>query len=351
MKSSNYQIALHNLRYPLSVQAGDALSIKMLERVRILELKPVLAYLALLLLATGTAYATFPGRNGLITFQAQTDAGIQIFTVRPNGQGLQQITHMSGDAVAPDWSPDGRQIAFEHDAPDACSNVAIMNADGSGLVEFSSDPNVCEGDPSFTPDGSRIVFDRFDPAANDEAFWSMDRNGNDRQRIGPCCADPNVSPDGEKLSFLGFNGEPGGTALFTSSIDGSNVFQVTPYSFDVAVKQDWAPDGQHLVFTNNGDIPIPGVSANIATVHPDGTDQRFVTHYTGGDVNAFVGSYSPDGRWIVFRLNDHGLFGLFKIHPDGTHLTTILPLSSFRPRFIDWGARPSEAADEDEEGR
>ena len=309
-----------------------------------------LAGLLLLLLAVGTAYATFPGRNGLIAFQARTDAGVQIFTVRSNGKRLQQITHLSGDAVAPDWSPDGRQIVFEHDAPGGCgANVAIMNADGTGLIEFP-DPTVCQFDPSFAPDGSRIVFDRFDPATNDEAIWSMDRNGNDRQRIGLCCADPNVSPDGEKLSFLGFNGDPDGSALFTSDMNGGNVFQVTPYSFDVAVKQDWAPDGQHLVFTNDGDVLKPGVSANIATIHPDGTHLRFVTHYQGGDVSAFVGSYSPDGKWIVFRLNDHGLFGLFKIRPDGTHLTNIIPLSSFRPRFIDWGARPSEADEEDEDG-
>ena len=204
-----------------------------------------------------TAHATFPGRNGLIAFQAQTDAGVQIFTVRSNGKRLQQITHLSGDAVAPDWSPDGRQIVFEHDAPGECANVAIMNADGTGLIEFP-DQTLCQFDPSFTPDGTRIVFDRYDPATNDEAFWSMDRNGNDRQRIGPCCADPNVSPDGEKLSFLGFNGDPDGSALITSNMDGSNVFQVTPYSFDVAVKQDWAPDGQHLVFTKDGDVPKPG---------------------------------------------------------------------------------------------
>jgi Tol biopolymer transport system component len=351
MKSSQYQIALDNLTHGLSAQAGKALSRKTVKRAPPLGLKSLLAYFSLLLLAAGTAFATFPGRNGLIAFHSQTDAGIQIFTVRPSGKGLQQITHLNGDAKFPDWSPDGRQIVFEHDTSDACANVAIMNADGGGLVEFSPDPNVCEGDPSFTPDGSRIVFDRFDPAANDEAFWSMDRNGNDRQRIGPCCADPNVSPDGEKLSFLGFNGEPGGSALFTSNIDGSAIFQLTPFSFDVAVKQDWAPDGQHLVFSKDGDIHIPGISTNIATIEPDGTHLRFVTHYMGGDVNAFAGSYSPDGRWIVFRLNDHNLFGLFKARPDGTHLTTILPLSSFRPSFIDWGARPSEADDEDEEGR
>src|SRR5215831_8654697 len=202
----------------------------------------------------GTAQATFPGRNGLIAFQAQTDAGVQIFTVRHNGQELRQITHVSGDAAAPDWSPDGRRIVFEHDPADACANVAIMNADGTDIIEFP-DPNVCQDDPSFTPDGSRIVFHRFDPATNDEAFWTMDLNGNDRQRIiGSCCFDPNVSPGGEKLSFVAENGQPVGAALFTSDLDGSNVVQVTPFDFNVAVKQDWSPDGKRLVFSKDGNV-------------------------------------------------------------------------------------------------
>jgi Tol biopolymer transport system component len=313
-----------------------------------LKCRQLLACVAMLLVTASTAFATFPGHNGLIAFQVQTDAGIQIYTVRPNGKKLQQITFLSGDAVAPAWSSDGRRIVFEHDVPGACANVAIMNADGSGLVEFPA-PNVCEGDPTFTPDGTRIIFDRFDPVTNDEAFWSMDTNGNDRQRIGPCCADPTVSPDGKKLSFVGFNGDPTGAALFTSSVDGTNVFQVTPFSFDVAVKQDWAPDGRRLVFSIAGDVPIPGVSTNIVTIRPDGTHLHFVTDYEGGDVNANVGSYSPDGRWIIFRLTDHDRFGLYKIHPDGTHLTAILPLSDFRPRFIAWGPRPSDADEEDDD--
>jgi len=50
-------------------------------RKRILELMPVLACLTLVLATAGPAFATFPGRNGLIAFQVQTDAGIQIYTV------------------------------------------------------------------------------------------------------------------------------------------------------------------------------------------------------------------------------------------------------------------------------
>jgi hypothetical protein len=29
------------------------------------------------------------------------------------------------------------------------------------------------------------------------------------------------------------------------------------------------------------------------------------------------------------------------MHADGTHKRVILPLSDFRPRFIDWGAVPA----------
>lgn len=336
--------SLPGLQHPTVTQVARPIQSKTFVRRQLPKFIPVLGCLALIMLTSGTAHATFPGRNGLIAFQAQTEEGIQIFTVRPNGQDLKQITHLDGDSVTPDWSPDGRQIVFEHDAPGACANVAIMNADGSSLVEFP-EPDVCEGDPSFTPDGARILFDRFDPATNDEAFWSMYLSGKDRQRIGPCCFDPIASPNGERLSYLTPNGEPTGMALFTSDIDGTNVFQVTPFNFDVAIKQDWAPDGQHIVFSKDGDVHKPRVSTNIATIRPDGTGMHFVTHYTGGDVNAITGSYSPDGRWIVFRLEDHGLFGLFKIHPDGTALTKILPFSSSKPRFIDWGALPSEAED------
>jgi Tol biopolymer transport system component len=52
--------------------------------------------------------------------------------VWPNGTHVRQVTHVDGDAVNPDWSPDGRLIAFEWGTEEA-ARVAVMNADGSGL--------------------------------------------------------------------------------------------------------------------------------------------------------------------------------------------------------------------------
>jgi Tol biopolymer transport system component len=294
-----------------------------------------------MLLAAAPAMATFPGHNGRIAFYSATSDGNQIFTVRPNGKDLRQLTHVVGaDAGEPDWSPDGRLIAFDVSNEDGAS-VAIMNADGSNVRVLAHPDGVAEFDPSFTPDGRRLVFPAEDFATGTLTTWTMNLDGSDRRLITPAGGeDPNVSPNGRLLAFLGFAGGPPG-ALMTSAISGGPASQLTPFSFDVGSKLDWSPDGSRLGFIHNANFASPGDSANIATIRADGTDLRFITHYTGRDVNAFFGSYSPDGRWIVFRLEDHGRFGLYKMRADGSHLKAILPLSGFAPRFIDWGARPA----------
>jgi Tol biopolymer transport system component len=293
--------------------------------------------------------ATFPGRNGLIAFQADTGSGYQIYTIDPNGHNLTQITHVSGDAVHLNWSPDGRQIAFELDHPDGPCAIMLMNADGSNQTDLTAPANPpgwtgCEAAPAFTPDGARLVFERYDPTSNVDAIWSMTLSGGDRQEItvgtNNGVTDPQVSPDGQTVSFNDFDGTPYGSALFTAHLDGSALTQITPFSFDVAVKHSWAPDGQHLVLSIDGDNLQPGISANVVTIRPDGSDLRSLTHYTGGQANAFVGSYSPDGQWIVFRLEQNGQYVLYRMNAKNGALHAIIPLGSFRPRFIDWGPAP-----------
>jgi Tol biopolymer transport system component len=279
--------------------------------------------------------ATFSARNGRIAFQVEKRSGTAIYTIKPNGTGLRRLTPRKGEAINPDWSPNGRRIASNFNE----CRVAIMRADGSDRrVLPSKTPGGCEGDPSFTPDGSRLVYERFDPP-HDDAVWSMNVDGTDRKRItaadvgGP---DPNVSPDGGTVSFLSEKGKRG-NALFTASLDGSNVFRVTPY-MGVGFKQDWAPDGRHIVITTHVDSPR---SANVATIRPDGSHLRMLTHYKGGEKGALAGSYSPNGRWIAFRFENskREKFRLYKMRPNGTHRKLIRRFP-FATSFIDWGPRP-----------
>lgn len=128
--------------------------------------------------------------------------------------------------------------------------------------------------------------------------------------------------------------------MFTATLNGGHITQIRPYSSDQTIKADWAPNGHRIAVTENANLFRPNDSANIVTMRRDGSGLRHVTAFHDPTTNAYLGSYSPDGKWLVFRLESHGLFGLYRMHPDGSHRQAILPLSSFRPSLIDWGTQP-----------
>jgi Tol biopolymer transport system component len=316
------------------------------------RLVAMLALLAAAAVVDATpAAANLQGRNGLIVFRASTSAGDQLFTVRPSGERLRQITHLAGNAANPDWAPDGRHLVFSW-GDDSSSRISVVRADGSGLRTLPQPPGVLDDQPSYSPDGQQIYFERFVEQANDDAIWTMRADGSHQRRLlGPFPAgfvtDPNLSPDGRRLSFQGTDGSlvgpgsPGEPALglFIADRRGRHIRQIRSFSTDQTIKVSWAPSGRRLASTENANHLVPSDSANIVTMRPDGSDVRAVTAFHDGQTNAYLGSYSPDGRWLVFRLESRGLFGLYRVRPDGSDRRVILPLSSLRPSLIDWGPR------------
>jgi Tol biopolymer transport system component len=59
----------------------------------------------------------------------------QVWTVRPDGTGLHQLTRLPGGADDPSWSPAGRRLAIstQTDPMRALPDIATIRADGSGL--------------------------------------------------------------------------------------------------------------------------------------------------------------------------------------------------------------------------
>ncbi|MEY2426710.1 MAG: TolB protein, partial [Actinomycetota bacterium] len=240
--------------------------------------------------------ATAPGANGSIVFAKELDDGFQLFSVGADGSGERRLTHVAGDAVHPDWSPDGTRIVFEFDhkrgKPSLCS-LALINGDGSGLTDLgAATSSTCDNQPSFTPDGKRIVYVRYDDATHVEQLWTAEAGGGDRQmidlpwRVG--VTDPNASPDGKWITFVRVKKEEQLQALFRIRPDGTGLRRLTPFRWEVAVKHDWSPDSKLIALTTNADFVRPHRSANLITIRPTGRVATRVTRFHGGKHNAFA---------------------------------------------------------------
>jgi Tol biopolymer transport system component len=285
-------------------------------------------------------------RDGLIICAAD-DVGQhgQLYEFRPDGSRLRRISDITKDHGPVDWAPDGRRIVFPEQVPGTPATLVIARADGRQIRRLTL-PGDEMASPVFTPDGHHIVFERFHPPS-DDGLWSIRDDGAELHRLTRAPAGfgdtaPSVSPDGRTVAFVR-TADAGGKALFRMRRDGRQLRRLTPFSFDMGVKLDWAPDGSRIAVTRDANFVKPNTAANIVTLRPDGTGLRDVTHLTGRDVGAFVGSYSPDGHWLVFRFEDHGAFSMRKIHPDGTGERTILDFPT-RCRGSDWGSRPRRHA-------
>jgi len=308
--------------------------------------KPISAVLvaaASLLSVVPSALSTTPGANGLIVYgQEVARDHYQLFTVRSDGSRRQQITRGAASSLNPEWAPNGRSLVFELDRG-TTAGIAVGSANGSERRILT--PKGFQGQPSFSPDGTWVAFER-DPTRSSNGVWLIRADGTGLHQVTSnpfktpgqcgCDTDPNYSPDGKWITFVRIMKEHESQALFAVRPNGTGLHQVTPYAWEVAIKHDWSPDGKSILITTNADFVRPEQSANMVTIRPDGSGRTAVTHFTDPKTNAYAGSFSPDGRQIVFRLEEGDNYSLAVVDRDGGNLRK-LTAGKGKPRFIDWG--------------
>lgn len=273
--------------------------------------------IAWMAVSVGPVHATTPGENGRIAFRRYFDDAHTrgaIFTIRPNGTGLIQVTHRGKVAYdhQPVWSPNGKWIAFHRVEEGKPSRIFKVRPDGTDLTLLSLDPNSGEdGYPAWSPNGKRIAFHRFNDSTGLDAYFVMRADGTHVRQIPGTghyegLGIARYAPDGSHLAF-GASTEKG-SAAFTIRLDGTHTRRVTPWAFDGGA-YDWSPDGRWLLVESHAD---GSWQRNVFLVHPNGTDLHAVTHtYTGGASNWGGLAFSPDGTMIAAAHT-----GVGKVNPD-----------------------------------
>jgi Tol biopolymer transport system component len=316
------------------------------------------AVLIVALLAFGCLMSPVPAvakalaRNGRIAFSqgplfpnnGDLSEHSQVFTITPNGAGLRQLTHVASDrsAASPDWSPRGRLIVYESNGS-GDFEIWVMRADGSHRTQLTHDPGFDHLQPSWSPNGTRIVFSRCGkpfgfPAFCDIVVMNADGTGMRQLTRGSWIDQrPEFSPSGKRIAFDSTHGGLQ-SAIWVIDARGRHLERLTRPALR-AFWPGWSPDGRRIVFTDNCCIPF----SNVWTMRADGTHKRQLTHFAGPRRQGAFASYSPNGKKVVLSYSLHCPNGpcrdFFTMNADGSRLHRVV--TGQRDTLLtDWGPAP-----------
>lgn len=260
-----------------------------------------------------------PVVNGRLAFDKRSD----LYTIRPNGSGLVHLTRGSGSDARPDWSRDGRWIAFDRtERGDKVTSVYVVGEAGGRprlLVRGARSPK-------WSPSGRRLAVvrsgvrcSRSCPSARD--LWTVAFAGG-RPRLALAGAwSGDWSPSGHALAAMRKDGiwiisNGSGTVRLLSSVSGG-----------VGTRADWSPDGSRLLLVNsNGLFTVSTLDGSIATLRgPPAPPTSDAPSWCNARLSNPI--WSPDGRWIAYEergCDEAGRHSRIEIiDPEGRYRYTI----------------------------
>ena len=271
--------------------------------------------------------------TGKIAFTCQVNrvqASDQICIMNADGSGFRQLTSDSVRHYYPSLSPDGASVIYAAFREQNVYEIYEFDLN-DGSVNRLTDRIGVSNAPEISPDGTTIAFMRGNPNTQQNQIWVMDRNGDNPGNVpGALGWDPTWSPDGRFILFA--SDREGAAQLFTVSLRGNAVNRISNLPA-IRGRSDWSPDGEFIV-TYSGEP----WNRELYIMSADGLNTRQLTP-TGG--NSQGPSFSPDGNWVVFTAyfdnygDDHGC-EIYIIRTNGTDLRRLTNNSycDYQPR---WG--------------
>src|SRR5438093_7354118 len=267
-------------------------------------------------------------RIGPVVFSSLRDGNAEIYVLNPDSTNPARMTNNSGAEGEPAWSPDGTRIAFVSDR-DGDPEIYVMNSDSTNQTRLTINPGP-DGHPAWSPDGTKIAF--VSERDGNAEIYVMNADGTDTTNVTRNPAPdqwPTWSPDGSKIAFESTRDYS--TDIYVINADGSNQSQVTSARWWAAHpapstiiwsarSPDWSPDGSKIAF-----VAWDGSMAGIQVMGANGGQHSFLRQDWQYEV---APSWSRDGKQIAFASNRDGKMELYVMDANGSHVVRLTNNSS-----------------------
>ena len=196
----------------------------------------------------------------------------------------------------PDWSPDGKQLAFES-TWDGARNIYVMNVDGSRVRQLTFG-GAMDTYPRYAPDGQWLVF-----LSRRQPLFSMHlirADGKDERAFLPadCKLEPAFSPDGQWVAYRSYlGGDDADGEIMIVGVSGEKPRRVTENAVEDGYPV-YSPDGHTLFFHRTVGDYRQIIRVDLAT----GAEIQL----TKSNFNSWHAHPSPDGRNIVYDSDRDG---------------------------------------------
>lgn len=229
----------------------------------------------------------FGGDNGRNLFFAVRENG-SYFNIykkdNPFSSAMNQKTSGKNRIFSPAYSEVTDKIAFRCQLEgQSTSDIYMMSGtQGKALTQVTESSDAFEGHPSFNPDGTIIAYDKvpktysssyygitsyYIASIQSSEIWLKNLKTGESVLLGNGYQ-PSFSPDGKKIVFVKYSSDARSCSIWIMDIDGSNPSQITDAKKGYAFNPRFSPNGKKIVFNTvkkdkkDSDIYIIDVDGN-----------------------------------------------------------------------------------------